>query len=60
MPQVGAENEGLQHIMGKHGFGNQNRNGELFLDMVIGETLLPHKNCHKVTWISPDDNTETK
>jgi hypothetical protein len=28
--------------------------------MVIGETLFPHKNCHKVTLISPDYNTENQ
>jgi hypothetical protein len=44
----------------------QNRNGELFVDlcaredMVIGGTLFPHKNCHKVTWVSPDYNTENQ
>jgi endonuclease/exonuclease/phosphatase family metal-dependent hydrolase len=64
--KIGSENEGLRHIMRKHGLGNQTRNGELFVDlctredMVIGETLFPHKNCHKVTWISPDYNTENQ
>jgi hypothetical protein len=28
--------------------------------MVIGGTHFPHKNCHKVTWISPDYNTENQ
>jgi endonuclease/exonuclease/phosphatase family metal-dependent hydrolase len=64
--KVGAENEGLKHIMGKHGLGNQNRHGELFVDlcaredMVSGGTPFPHKNCRKVTWISPDYNTENQ
>jgi hypothetical protein len=64
--KVGAEIEGLEHIRGKYGLGNRNRNGELFVDlcnrenMVIGGTLFPHKNCHKVTWISPDHNTENQ
>jgi exonuclease III len=64
--KVGAENEGLEHIMGIHGLGNQNRNGELFVDlcaredMVSGGTLFPHKNCHRVTWISQDYNTENQ
>jgi hypothetical protein len=31
--KVGKENEGLEHIMGKHGLGNQNQNGELFVDL---------------------------
>jgi hypothetical protein len=28
--------------------------------MDIGGTLFPHKNCHKVTRISPDYNTENQ
>jgi hypothetical protein len=26
--KLGAENEGLEHIMGKHGLGIRNQNGE--------------------------------
>jgi hypothetical protein len=32
--KVGAENEGLEHILGKYGLGNQNRNGELFVTWI--------------------------
>lgn len=47
--------------MGKHGCGEMNDklNGERLADMcglnnlVIGETLFPHKDIHKKTWISP-------
>jgi hypothetical protein len=28
--------------------------------MVIGGMLFPHKNCQKVTWKSPDYNTENQ
>jgi exonuclease III len=35
--KVGAENEDLERIMGKHGLGNQNRNGELFVDLCARE-----------------------
>jgi hypothetical protein len=35
--KVGAENVGLEHIIGKHGLGNQNRNRELFVDMFARE-----------------------
>jgi hypothetical protein len=31
--KVGAENEDLEHIMGKHGLRNHNRNGELVVDL---------------------------
>ena len=53
-------------IMGKHGTGIQNENGELFIepctfnDLVIGGTLYPHKTIHKTTWVSPDGKTENQ
>ena len=28
--KVGQENEGLEHIMGRHGLGERNENGQLF------------------------------
>ena len=52
--------------MGIHGLGNMNENGEMFAnfctfnELVIGGTIFPHKNCHKVTWVSPDNKTENQ
>jgi len=43
-----------------------NKNGELFselcasCDLIIGGTVFPHKTCHKVSWISPDNITENQ
>ena len=44
--------------------GERDENGQLFADfcashdLVIGGTIFPHKDCHKVTWVSPDHKTE--
>ncbi|KAL8622673.1 hypothetical protein ACOMHN_009307 [Nucella lapillus] len=64
--KVGANNSDKELIMGKHGMGEQNENGELFTDfctfndLVIGGTVFPHKKIHKATWISPDGRTENQ
>jgi len=29
-------------------------------DLVIGGRIFPHKDCHKVTWVSPDHETESQ
>jgi hypothetical protein len=50
--KVSQENVGLEH-MGTYGLGERNENGQLLedfcakLDLVIGGTMLPHKECHK-------------
>ncbi|XP_071171115.1 craniofacial development protein 2-like [Mytilus edulis] len=52
--------------MGPNGIGEMNENSEIFVDfcavnsLVIGGTLFPHKNCHKVTWVSPNGVTENQ
>jgi hypothetical protein len=64
--KVGQENEGLEHIMGRHGLGETNENGQHLVDfctrhdLVIGGTIFPHKDCHKVTWVSPDHKIENQ
>lgn len=58
--KVGNDNRGYENIMGKHGLGTSNDNGELFMDtcvaykLVIGGTIFSHKDIHKITWVSPD------
>jgi exonuclease III len=62
--KVGQDNEGLEHVMGRHVPGETNENGQVFVDfcashdLVVGGTIFPHKDCHKVTWVSPDHMTE--
>jgi hypothetical protein len=64
--KVGSDNENLQHVMGRHGIGEINDNGERLVElcgmneMKIGGTLFPHKPVHKVTWVSPDNSTENQ
>lgn len=64
--KVGGDNAGYEDIMGKHGLGQMNDNGERFAEMcalnqlVIGGSVFPHKRIHKATWISPDHVTENQ
>ena len=49
---IGPNNEGLEYVMGRHGIGNMNENGELFSelcanhDLIISGTVFPHKTSH--------------
>lgn len=53
-------------IMGLHGLGTLNNNGERLKEicheyrLVIGRTIFPHKNIHKYTWTSPDGPTRNQ
>ena len=64
--KVGSERIGRERKIGSQGIGNINENGELFADfcavnrLVIGGTLFPHKNLHKITWVSPAGNVENQ
>ncbi|VDP46933.1 unnamed protein product [Schistosoma mattheei] len=46
--------------------GERNENAERFAnlcainELVIGDTIFPHKRIHKATWISPDHTTENQ
>ncbi|VDP44376.1 unnamed protein product [Schistosoma margrebowiei] len=64
--KVGIDNTGYEDIMGRHGLGERNENGERFANLcafnklVIGGTIFPRKRIHKATWISPDHTTENQ
>jgi hypothetical protein len=64
--KVGSENTGRGHVMGKHGTGTTNDNGEKLVEfceennLVIGGTLFQHKYIHKTTWTSPDETTKNQ
>ncbi|VDO54425.1 unnamed protein product [Schistosoma margrebowiei] len=62
--KVGKDNAGYEDIMGRHGVGERNENGDKFANLyafnklVIGGTIFPHKRIHKITWTSPDHTTQ--
>ena len=64
--KVGSDNTNLESVIGRHGLGTCNENGERLLafcsfnEMVIGGTIFPHKDIHKATWQSPDGRTENQ
>ena len=53
--KIGMDNTGYEDIMGTHGLGQMNENGERFADLcalnqlVIGGSIFPHKRIHKAT-----------
>ncbi|XP_025085353.1 uncharacterized protein LOC112558855 [Pomacea canaliculata] len=58
--KVGNDNTHVERAMGRHGCGCMNENGERLVELctmynlVIGGTLFPHRNVHKLTWCSPN------
>jgi len=64
--KIGSKNAGVEKVMGRHGVGIRNNNGEMLVDfcvaqqLTIGGSLFEHKTCHKVTWVSADGRTENQ
>lgn len=64
--KLGSDNTGRERIMGRHGLGCLNQNGERFADLcafndlIIGASIFPHKTIHKATWISPDGRSSNQ
>ena len=64
--KIGCCNVGYEEVMGMHGLGEMNNNGERFADLcaehelVIGGSVFPHKRVHKATWVSPNYRTENQ
>lgn len=64
--KIGSDNKGYEEVLGKHGLGKMEENGERFSDLcafnnlVVGGSVFPHKRIHKATWVSPDHSTENQ
>ncbi|VDO76295.1 unnamed protein product [Schistosoma margrebowiei] len=64
--KVGTDNTGYQDIMGRHGLGERNKNGERFANLcafnklVIGGTIFPRKRIRITTLTSPDHTTQNQ
>ena len=64
--KVGNLVNGLERVMGRHGMGTVNDNGETlkqfcdFNEMVITGTIIPHKKIHKQTCVSPVGRTKNQ
>ena len=64
--KVGMNNGGHENIMGRHTIGRRNENAEKHLEicqrsnLVITGTIFPHKDKHKITWISLNKKTENQ
>ena len=64
--KVGSKNQGMEKIMGKHGIGMMNSNGERLVELclgnnlVIGGTLFPYKTCNKIKWVSLDQEAQNQ
>jgi hypothetical protein len=62
--KVGCSNKDVKLVMGKHGIGDCNGNGELLIQtcgnhgLMAGEILFPHKECHKATLVTPDPHNK--
>ena len=64
--KIRMDNTGYEDIMGTHGLGQMNENGERFADpctlnqLLIGGSIFPHKRIRKATQISPNHVTENQ
>ena len=64
--KIGEDNTGYEGIMGHHGLGQMNDNGERFANFcafngfVIGGSIFPHMRTHKVSNVSQDGRTENQ
>ena len=58
--QLGSDIQGYENVMGVHGLGVMNDNGERFVNAcainnnLSGGSVFTHTRIRKATWVSPD------
>ena len=64
--KVEEDNEGYENIIGSHGVGERNDNGERLVDfcrlnnLMVTGTIFPHILIHIQTWTSPGGKTKNQ
>ena len=64
--KIWSHSIGHEEVMGTHGIGEMNENGEMFAEfcsvniLIIGGSVFPHRRIHKATWVSPGHRTENQ
>ena len=64
--KIGSNNRVYDEVMGTHGIGEINENGEMFADLcsfnrlIIGGSVFPDRMIYKATRVSPDHRTENQ
>ncbi|XP_071153508.1 craniofacial development protein 2-like [Mytilus edulis] len=64
--KVGSSNIPFERAMENHGYGTMNENGEGLTELsstnnyVIGGTIFPHRNIHKLTWCIPNQRDKNQ
>ena len=63
--KVGSDNLSNERVIGTHGCGITNENGERLIfcaanNYVIGGIIFAHRTIHKLTWRSPDGKTSNQ
>ena len=62
--KIGSDNIAYEEVMGQHGLGIMNDNGERLADLsalnklALSGSVFPHRRIHKATWLSLDQSTE--
>ena len=63
---IGSDNSGYEDVIGRHGLGIMNENGEMLADfcavnnMIIGSSVFSQCRIHYASWVRPDHRTDNR